>query len=500
MLARTPVEPTPSNDRLSDGMRPVIPRPAPTTVQTVLPLPGRLSRQIAHGGYLENATLGVVILGFAVTLVAAWMAVAVARHRRGRRLVPRVPRWAANTAAAVATSVLVVVGSAVLVNSYAGYVPNLGDLRTQPGTTLAAGGALGTSNGAARSEVVRVNLPDHADGVKVGTTYVYLPPGYDTPANANRRYPTIYLIHGYPGHAADWFVAGRAQHTLDLLIRDHYIGPMIVVAPTASMGFLQDDECLDAAGHFRLETYLAVHVVDTIDHLFRTIPQRSYRAIGGMSSGGYCALNLGVHHLHRFGVILASEPYADPGGGPRQRLLADNWALFRADSPSFCIPLWRFNPPVAVFLDSGGADRNTTWIAHNLALMFASRGQVVAYREAPHQHHTWREARAELAYSLIFAWHEFGRIPAGGSDRADARELAAVLAYARGLRAPATALPSPIASPVPSPGSHSPARRPSPTATPDRTPTPSRSPSASPTATSPSSPGPPSPTVSRPPL
>jgi enterochelin esterase-like enzyme len=223
---------------------------------------------------------------------------------------------------------------------------------------------------------------------------------------------------------------------MDLLLREHYVGPMIVVSPSVSTGYLNDDECLDAPGHFALEHYLAVDVVGAIDHTFRTYRDRAHRAIGGMSSGGYCALNIGLHHLHRFSVILASEPYGDPGLHPLHRLLHGDWPLWRANSPSFYLPLWHFYLPVASFLDSGGFDPHTTTNALRLARQLALRGQEATYRPAPHQHHNWREARAALPYALIFAWQHFGHMADGGSDAADLAQFIRVLDYAQTLPPP----------------------------------------------------------------
>jgi len=463
------------------AMRPV---PSPTTVHTVTPLPRHLLRQVGHDGYLESWGLGVALLVVAGIVLATFVALAVLRRHRGRPLVPRVPRWLVLSGEATTVLALALVGVLVMVNNYVGYVPTLHALFSTPGTATVHVDGTRQRDG---SHVIRIHIHDAADGVKTGTAYVYVPPGYYAPANAHRRYPTIYLLHGYPGRPQDWFTAGDVQLTMDLLIREGYVGPMIVVSPSASTGYLDDDECLNAPGHFALEDYLAVKVVARIDHQFRTDRDRAHRAIGGMSSGGFCALNIGLHHLHRFSVILASEPYGDPGLNPLHRALDGNWALWRANSPSFYIPLWHFEPRVATFLDSGGFDMHTTTNALRLARQFAARGQEASYRPAPRVHHNWREARMALPYSLIFAWQHFGHMPDGGSDAADAAQFQAVLAYARTLPPPsiatATAASSPTAtSPV------SPPSGPSPSASSDRppaTPTRSRSPMTSPTESRP---------------
>lgn len=447
------------------------PSPPPTTVATVAPLPLQLTRQVNQTGYLESYAVGVTLLGLAGALVVCWVLAAVLRRRRGRRLVPRLPRAAVHVANGIAVFLLSLAGVLVLVNNYVGYVPSLSALFQPPGSTAAAR-VLHDAANANRSRIVRLSIPSPADGVLSGTTYVYLPPGYDQPSQSATRYPVVYLIHGYPGRAQDWFTAGRVKSTMDLLIRDHYVGPMIVVSPTGSTGYLHDDECLNAPGHFALEHYLAFTVVNAIDRTFRTYTDRSHRAIGGMSSGGFCALNVGLHHLHRFSVILASEPYGDPGLHPLTRVLGHDWALWRANSPSFYIPLLRFVPRVASFLDSGGFDTTAETQALRIARELAARGQETSYRPAPKMHHTWREARSALPYSLLFAWQHFGVMPNGGSDRLDAQQFDQILRYAQTLPPPA-AKPrggtSPSPSPSPSSPSPSPIRRSHPTPTPSPT-------------------------------
>lgn len=425
------------------------PTPHPTSIITVAPLPAQITRQIAHSGYLESSALGVTLLISAgvITVVAA--GTAVARRRRGRRILPGIPRWAAVTTTSMSVAALLLAGTLVLVNSYVGYVPDFGALFQPPGVSGVR--VLAHPSDPHASRVVRLSIPAPRDGIHSGTTYVYLPPGYGLPENADRRYPVVYLIHGYPGRAQDWFTAGGVQRTMDLLQQHHYVGPMIVVSPTASTGYLDDSECLNAPRHFAIENYLAFDVVDTVDHLFRTIPDRAHRAIGGMSSGGYCALNVGLHHLHRFAVILASEPYGTAGLNALHQSLHGNWAVYRANAPAWFIPQWHFGLPVASFLDSGGKDRRTTTDALRLAEELAAQGQPTGYRSAPHLHHNWREARAALPYALIFAWQHFGTMRDGGSDAADAGQFTRILRYAQTLAPPPMAhnlFPTPSSAPA----------------------------------------------------
>ena len=57
--------------------------------------------------------------------------------------------------------------------------------------------------------------------------YVYTPPDY----NAKKKYPVLYLLHGYSDDASGWTAVGRANVILDNLIAQNKIKPMIVVMP-----------------------------------------------------------------------------------------------------------------------------------------------------------------------------------------------------------------------------------------------------------------------------
>jgi S-formylglutathione hydrolase FrmB len=449
--------PTPSPGRLS-----LVPRLSPTLIH-----------QVGARGWLESYLLAGAVLGLAALVLLGWTVAAVHRARTGQRWTHALPRWTANTGLGVVTSALLLVGSGIGINAYAGYIPNLGSvLGTHPvHPALASGRHPGAVALVSRVLVLRIGAVPALDEPP-HTAYVYLPPGYGTPANAHRRYPVVYLIHGWPGSAVDWFRGGRVQRTMDLLIRDRLIGPMIVVSPDANArDWLLDSECLNIPGGTQIETYLAQVVPDVMDRTFRTIADRVGRAIGGMSSGGYCALNVGLHHLHRFSVILASEPYGDPGQNALRDALHGASARYRANSPDFYLPYWRFPVPVSVFLDAGGKDRSSLDEAWAVARMLTADGQDVGLRIAPDVPHSWYEARVELPYALIFAWQHLGHGVPGGSDAWDQAQLTAVYEYARTL----PPLRSQPASPSPTPS----ATTPSPAATPTGTPSPRRSPTPS---------------------
>lgn len=374
-------------------------------------------------GPLENSALwqGLLVLAAAAALGAyAW------RHRRGWRR------------GLLATLMLALLGTGLAgLNDYVGYVRNAHDLArliergpewVRPlGKAIDPGGAdedqaeavdsaravrrLSHARQAGTDEVTvrRLALPDASLGVPSGATEVMLPPGYDTPANRGRRYPVVYLIHGYPyGSSSDWFTAGDAVGTMQALLAEHVVSPMIVVSVDMTAASPSTDwECLNVPSGPQLESYLTRWVVPRIDHLLRTVANRSGRALGGMSGGGFCALNIGLHHLPTFSSLLITEPYDDPGDAAR--LLGGNPALVRHNTPRAYLPSMLFTAPIATLLDAPAGAPTDVRTAWRIARALAARRQPVALREEYGFNHTWHTARAALPFLLTYADQHFSR-------------------------------------------------------------------------------------------
>ncbi len=127
-----------------------------------------------------------------------------------------------------------------------------------------------------------------------GSFLVYLPPGYSA---GSARYPVLYLLHGRNGHANAFLEVG-IQRTLDRLIREGAIPPMIAV-------MVQDRPGLNNwrnIGRRHSESYV-VEVQELIDRMLRTIPARSARAIAGSSMGGFGAMHVALSNPYRFAVV-----------------------------------------------------------------------------------------------------------------------------------------------------------------------------------------------------
>ena len=132
--------------------------------------------------------------------------------------------------------------------------------------------------------------------------HVYLPPDYAS----NIRYPVLYLNHGGGGDDSHWTSenlkgGGSAQFILDNLIAAAKAKPMIIVMPNTSAcanytpsALGKDDTCT--------EEYLK-DIIPYVDSHYRTKATRDYRALAGLSMGGFVVLHTGLPHLDTFSEL-----------------------------------------------------------------------------------------------------------------------------------------------------------------------------------------------------
>jgi len=145
---------------------------------------------------------------------------------------------------------------------------------------------------------------------------IYLPPSYDHAPD--RSYPVLFLLHGDGGRINDWVAIGL-QAKMDQAIANG-MAEMIVVMPDGSGHFGDETDWANRAdGSDPIEDQV-LNLVTFVDQTYRTLTDRSDRFIGGLSSGGFGALNIALHRPDLFslamsfsGFIAADDPEADPG-------------------------------------------------------------------------------------------------------------------------------------------------------------------------------------------
>lgn len=176
----------------------------------------------------------------------------------------------------------------------------------------------------------KIAVTSPALGGRTQTAYAYLPPGYSS--HPHRRYPVLYLMHGFPGRPLAFLLTVRMGVLEDALAARHLISPPILVMPYGSTGTFTDKEW--ANGIHRgdgWETFVARDLVRTVDDTFRTIPTAAGRALAGLSEGGYGALNIGLHHPREFDVLESWSGYARADNV--QAIFGGNPALLERNTP-----------------------------------------------------------------------------------------------------------------------------------------------------------------------
>ncbi len=151
-------------------------------------------------------------------------------------------------------------------------------------------------------------LGDSADR----TVTIYLPPSYAS--SPQRRFATLYLLHGYTRDPAVWtteiFPGSSLSQALDGLMAAGKSREMIVVMPDSRnkyLGSMYSNSVV--TGNW--EDFIVRDVVSYVDSHYRTLAKRESRGIAGHSMGGYGALMLGMKHADIFSAVYALSPCCD---------------------------------------------------------------------------------------------------------------------------------------------------------------------------------------------
>lgn len=149
---------------------------------------------------------------------------------------------------------------------------------------------------------------------------IYTPPFYEE--NQDKSYPVLYLLHGTGGDEDAWYTLGRATQILDNLIAQGKAEPMIVVMPNSNM----TQEAAPGESSLGLnkpimnllywmdgafeETF--PDILNFVDTNFRTIRDKSGRAIAGLSMGGFHALHISRIYPDTFDYMGLFSPAIQP--------------------------------------------------------------------------------------------------------------------------------------------------------------------------------------------
>jgi S-formylglutathione hydrolase FrmB len=156
-----------------------------------------------------------------------------------------------------------------------------------------------------------VSVPSAALGGRSQETYVYLPSGYAQ--HPRRRYPVLYLLHGFPGRPLAFLQTVQMGVIDDALTARRRAQPLILVMPFGSTSTFTDKEWVDGVAPGNgWSTFVARDLVRYVDSHFRTVATGAGRAIAGLSEGGYGAFDIALHHPGEFSLVESWSGYQRP--------------------------------------------------------------------------------------------------------------------------------------------------------------------------------------------
>ncbi|HEY9503789.1 MAG TPA: alpha/beta hydrolase-fold protein [Pyrinomonadaceae bacterium] len=138
--------------------------------------------------------------------------------------------------------------------------------------------------------------------------YVYLPPGYE---GSTKRYPTLYLLHGFTSNSSVWingaYQGMKLQTLMDDSIKNGKVGEMIVVSANGSNAY-KGSFYTNSTVNGNWEDFIFRDLVNYVDSNYRTLARAESRGIAGHSMGGYGSVMLGMKHPETFSVVYALSP------------------------------------------------------------------------------------------------------------------------------------------------------------------------------------------------
>jgi enterochelin esterase-like enzyme len=247
--------------------------------------------------------------------------------------------------------------------------------------------------------------------------FVYTPPDYDS--NPAKKYPVLYIHHGWGEDELGWVVQGHLDQIMDNLIAANKAVPMIIVmenhftalkpgetrfsfgaggrgrgGPGAGRGAEANAPAAGgrAAGNAPAArdfsnfgaTYTEMMIKDLIpmiEKTYRALTGRENRAIAGLSMGGLQTFQTSLQHLELFAYIGGFSP-----GLPGQAA----WDKVYADAANF-------NKQVKLlWLGTGTVERDGNPNILNLHNDLDKHGIKNVYYESPGTAHEWLTWRRDL--------------------------------------------------------------------------------------------------------
>ncbi len=151
-----------------------------------------------------------------------------------------------------------------------------------------------------------------------------LPPGYNP--QGKTHYPVIVLLHGGHGDERDYQRRTALTTVLETLYRENRLPPSIVITPDGNdlrgTSPFWDPQYYNGTNG-KIGSLIADDLVLEVKKQYKVLGHPKYWAIGGISSGGWGAVNIGLRRPDRFNVFFSHTGYfKDPNGSGQDPITA----------------------------------------------------------------------------------------------------------------------------------------------------------------------------------
>ena len=159
---------------------------------------------------------------------------------------------------------------------------------------------------------------------------VYTPPEYES---SGKDYPVLYLLHGAGGDEEAWMELGRAAQILDNLIAAGKAEPMIVVLPNGNViqeaapgegpqGFVKPQFMVPKTMDGTYEEHF-MEIMSFVETAYRVKQEKAYRAVAGLSMGGFHSLHISRYYPDTFDYIGLFSAAIMPSQNPDAKVYQD---------------------------------------------------------------------------------------------------------------------------------------------------------------------------------
>lgn len=230
---------------------------------------------------------------------------------------------------------------------------------------------------------------------------VYTPPNYHQ--EPERKYPTLYLMHGSNDTAIGWVMIGAVNYIMDNLLARNDAEEMIIVMPFGHAVPHGSPRELQRTNTEKFEAYLLNEVIPLVESKYRLRKHQPDRAIAGLSMGGGQAIQIGLKNLDQFSVIGSFS-----GAVPSAESIQGETLVPSVERANNALDLFW----IACGRDDFLLERNKAFVS---SLSEKGIDHVFHLSEGVHNYHVWRKYVSMLIPSLFRP----EALPAGSTGNAD---------------------------------------------------------------------------------